>query len=164
MATEPNVLPGVETETAPETVEPEVTAPEVGADADEADGEVKAEKSETKDPNDAIERMQRRINKKHAVAAKALAENEYLKRQLDELRSKESGQTEKHDEPDIEALVEYKAKIREFTRTSNQLCRRGIESTYGLHDHSERPTRRGWGFREARRNTKFIHGSRARGR
>jgi hypothetical protein len=93
MATEPQVSPGEETQNpAPEVVEEttEVTTPEQ-VDA-KPDDEVEPKGDDTAK---TIERMQKRIDRKHAAAARALGENEYLKQRLAQLE----GRTEEKPEP-----------------------------------------------------------------
>lgn len=117
MSTEPKVSPVAETQNpAPETETPEVVAPEVEAEA-EVEGEAKAD-----DPAKAIERMQRRIDRKHAAAAKAIAENAVLKQQLDELRGKP-----KDDAPveDVNQRAEQIAEARLYAKSAESIVSKG---------------------------------------
>jgi hypothetical protein len=76
------------------------------------------------DPEQMRERMQRRIDRKHAAAATAMAENAYLKQQLDELRG--TGKTEqKQETADPVALAREMSRIERFTEKANSLVAEG---------------------------------------
>lgn len=120
MATEPTevVQPDAETQTEAPEVKPEVTTPEVEAEGD-AEGEAKAD-----DPAKAIARMQRRIDRKHAAAAAALAENAMLKQQLEELRGKPKEQDAGPKE-DVNQRAEQIAEARLYARSAEAIVSKG---------------------------------------
>ena len=95
--------------TVPEVVEPDASV--------DAEGEPKGD-----DPAKAIERMQRRIDRKHATAAKAIAENAMLKQQLEELR----GQP-KDDRPveDVEGRANAIAEARLYAKSAEDIVNKG---------------------------------------
>lgn len=123
MATDPEVVTGAATETAPETEAPEVVTPEVEAEAEpKAEDEAKAD-----DPAKAIERMQRRIDRKHAAAAKAMAENAMLKQQLEELRGNAEKPPDKSEliKEEISRVADQIAEAKMFARTAETIVESG---------------------------------------
>lgn len=116
MATELLVSPDAETQNpAPEVVEDTPTTTEADANPD-AEGEAKAD-----DPAKTIERMQRRIDKKHAAAAAARAEAALLRQQLEQLQGKPK------DEPteDVEKRAELIAERRVFDAAADAIVSKG---------------------------------------
>lgn len=118
MSTEPTVPTDAETlnPAAEVEVKPEATDPVVEADAE---GEAKAD-----DPAKAIERMQRRIDRKHADAARARAENAVLKQQLDELRGKPKDDQEAPKE-DVNQRAEQIAEARLYAQSAESIVSKG---------------------------------------
>lgn len=117
MSTETIVAPDAETlNPAPETTE--VVEPKPADDG--------------KDPSKVIERMQRRIDKKHAAAASASAENALLKEQLRELQGKQDPPKESKD--DVTRQAEVIADAKMFARTAESIVADGKKLDHKFMD------------------------------
>jgi hypothetical protein len=123
MNTETTVSTATETQNpAAETPSSEVVTPEVVETEASAEGEA----PKALDPEQMRERMQRRIDRKHALASRALAENEQLKQRLHEL----SGQAGKPEQPqgstqDPHVLAREIARRERFDEEANRLVSEG---------------------------------------
>lgn len=121
MSTETQVSTVAETQiqAADVTEQPNVVSSDAEASAAEGEATKVAH-----DPEQMRERMQRRIDRKHAAAASAMAENAYLKQQLNELRG--TGKTEqKQEAPDVETMVRERTRVERFAEKANSLVAEG---------------------------------------
>jgi hypothetical protein len=123
MATEPTVSPDAETQIPATEVEPEVTTPEVEAEA----GSEKEEPAEEADDADkSLKRMQRRIDKRTADVYRARAENEQLRIRLEKLEAGSAVTPKGQDDP--VSLAREISRIERFTEKSNELVSRGTKN------------------------------------
>lgn len=118
MSTEP-VDAGAATELAPETQEPEVVTPEVDANA-EQEG---AKAEEPEDADKALKRMQRRIDKRTADVYRERARVEQLTAELE--RVSQAGGEQKPQEQDVDALADFKSRVREFSKEAGRIVQEG---------------------------------------
>lgn len=115
------VSPDAETQIqAPEaTDEPVVVEPD--AEADEP-----AAKPEPSDAEKALQRMQRRIDKRTGDYHRAKGELEALRAENEALKARSTGTQEQTAEPDeVEALAELKSQVREFAKQAAQIVSDG---------------------------------------
>jgi hypothetical protein len=119
MNTETQVSPDAETQNpAPEVIEtPEVTTPE-------AEVEAQAE-PEGDDPEKALKRMQRRIDKRTADVYRERARAEQLAQRLAELEAKGTGEQPEAKGQDVDSLVEERVSIKTFAEKANSIVETG---------------------------------------
>lgn len=123
MSTEPLVDPSASTQNPADDVTEQPNVVSSDAEAGAAEGETT---KVVHDPEQMRERMQRRIDRKHAAAASAMAENAFLKQQLDELRG--VGKTEqKQTDADPVAIAREMSRIERFTEKANSLVAEGTK-------------------------------------
>lgn len=134
MSTETQVSPGAETQNpAPETEKPEVVTQE----AAEVEASAEGEAHKALDPEQMRERMQKRIDRKHALAARAIAENEQLKRELEGLRSGKPEETRESNETDPRAIAREIARVERFNDAANKLVSDGVKKHTDYRDALE---------------------------
>jgi hypothetical protein len=123
MTTETQVSTVAETQNqaAEVTETPNVVNSDVDASAAEGEAAKVAH-----DPDQMRERMQRRIDRKHAAAATAIAERDYLKQQLDELRGTAKTEQKQETASPVE-LAREMTRIAMFDQKANSLVAQGTK-------------------------------------
>ena len=120
MSTETQVAPGEATQNpTPETQSPEVVTPEVEAEA----GQEGDKGNEPEDADKALKRMQRRIDKRTADVYRERARVEQLTAELE--RISQTGGEQRPQEQDVEALADYKSRVREFSKEAGRIVQEG---------------------------------------
>jgi chromosome segregation ATPase len=128
--TEETLAAPVATAEIPATETPETPAVETSTDAPAPE----------KDERDkAIARMERRINRKHAEAAEAKAERDFLREQLQKYEAqREPEETTEVDPKQFERAVSQKAaelaESREFDRQCNEVAAKGAKKFSDFQD------------------------------
>jgi hypothetical protein len=119
------------TATEPTSQTPEVVTPETTAEPEQA--------SEQDERDKAIKRMERRINRKHAEAAEAKAERDWLKQRLEQYEAQRAPEEKQEVDPrDFERAVTQRAQevaeAREFDRQCNEVAAKGAKKFPDFQD------------------------------
>jgi hypothetical protein len=114
------VSPDAETQNqaAETTDEPVVVEPDAAADE-------QAAKPEQSEADKALQRMQRRIDKRTGDYHRAKGELEALRAENEALKAKSAGTQETAEPDEVEALAEHKSQVRDFARQAAQIVTDG---------------------------------------